>query len=180
MIHMKRKKPATYIELIQLRGTANYLFSCDIGEFIFPSGIDIVYSKSNKPKHIFLGDELIATIRPHDGYVILSEFGFALLLKKLKSEKISCIKKILVRDDIVPHLKKYKTLFAKHIVDVSPNIRPQEEVIIINSKGEVLAVGRALLNGEEMVAFKRGVAVKVRVGKNKVKKLEEYSISEDD
>ena len=159
---MKRKKPATYIELIQLRGTANYLFSFNIGEFIFPNGIDIVYSKNNKPKHIFLEDTLIATIRPHDGYIILSEFGFTLLLKNLKTEDLSCIKKILVRDDVVPHLKKYKTLFAKHIIDASPNIRPQEEVLLCNSLGKPIGMVHTLLSSIEMKSFSYGPAAKVR------------------
>jgi archaeosine-15-forming tRNA-guanine transglycosylase len=36
---------------------------------------------------------------------------------------------------------------------------------VVDERGGVLAVGRALLSGEEMKAFKRGVAVKVRRGR---------------
>ena len=38
------------------------------------------------------------------------------------------------------------------------------EVIVVDEDSEVLAVGRAVLSGIEMKAFKRGVAVKVRHG----------------
>jgi len=166
---MKRKKLATYIELLQLRGTANYLFSCNIGEFIFPDGIDIVYSKNNKPKQIFLGDTLIATIRPHDGYIILSEFGFTLLLKNLKRKDLSCVKKIFVRDDIIPYLKKYKTLFAKHVIDATPTIRPQEEVLLCTSSGVPIGMAHTLLSSIEMKTFSHGPAAKVRYILDKTK-----------
>ncbi|MEM3703718.1 MAG: PUA domain-containing protein [Candidatus Bathyarchaeia archaeon] len=43
-------------------------------------------------------------------------------------------------------------------------IRPKDEVIVVNEKGDFLAVGKAVLSGEEMTAFKSGVAVKVRRG----------------
>jgi archaeosine-15-forming tRNA-guanine transglycosylase len=46
-----------------------------------------------------------------------------------------------------------------------------EEIIILNGKQRVIAVGKAVLSGDEMKAFKRGVAVKVRRGNlEKVKK----------
>jgi len=63
-----------------------------------------------------------------------------------------------------PFIAKGKSVFAKHVVEVDNEIRPQEEVVVINEKKEVLAVGKALLTGKEMKAFKRGVAVRVRRG----------------
>ena len=52
----------------------------------------------------------------------------------------------------------------KHVVDAGEEIRPGDEVIVLYSKREVLGVGRALLNLEEMLAFDVGVAVKIRRG----------------
>jgi len=50
------------------------------------------------------------------------------------------------------------------VIRADGEIRPGEEVIVTNEKDEVLAVGRALLRGKEMLSFKRGVAVKTRRG----------------
>ncbi len=58
-----------------------------------------------------------------------------------------------------------RNAFAKHVVDAGEAIRPGDEVIILNSRREVLGVGRALLNREEMLAFDVGVAVKTRRGR---------------
>jgi len=71
---------------------------------------------------------------------------------------------IRIQEEAVPFVAKGRSVFAKHVVDADVEIRPQEEVFVINGNGEVLAVGRALLTGEEMKAFKRGVAVRVRRG----------------
>ena len=157
---MKQKKQASDIELLQLRGAANYLFSCNVGEYIFPNNIEIVCSKSNKPKHVFLKNTLIATIRPHDGYIILSKFGFTLLLKNLKIFK--CLKRILVRSDIVPYLQEYKTLFAKHIVDCSADIRPHEEILLCDKSGKPVGMAHTLLSALEMKHFNYGAAAKIR------------------
>jgi archaeosine synthase len=53
------------------------------------------------------------------------------------------------------------TLFAPGVVDADPNIIPGDEVIITR-KEELVGVGKAILNGEEMIKAEYGVAVKVR------------------
>ena len=65
-------------------------------------------------------------------------------------------------------------VFAKHVVEANEEIRPMEEVIVLNSHNEVIAVGRAVLSGDEMLEFRKGVAVKVRRGRaEKTKKEKE-------
>jgi predicted RNA-binding protein (TIGR00451 family) len=59
--------------------------------------------------------------------------------------------------------------FAAHIVKADPEIHAKDEVIVVNENREVLAVGRAALSASEMLAFKTGVAVKVRHGCEKAK-----------
>jgi predicted RNA-binding protein (TIGR00451 family) len=69
-----------------------------------------------------------------------------------------------VSKDVAPFIAKGKSVFARHVSRVSPEIRPLEEVIVLNDDREVLAVGKAVLTGREMRAFKRGIAVRVRRG----------------
>jgi len=71
---------------------------------------------------------------------------------------------VKVSKDAAPFVAKGKSVFAKHVVDADEKIRPREEVIVLDERGEVLAVGRAVLTGAEMEAFKCGVAVRVRRG----------------
>ncbi len=39
-----------------------------------------------------------------------------------------------------------------------------DEVMVVDSKDELIAIGRALLVRDEMMALKKGLAVKVREG----------------
>jgi predicted RNA-binding protein (TIGR00451 family) len=96
--------------------------------------------------------------------------GAKRLLKSSKLHRL-CVK---VQEDVAPFVAQGKSVFAKHVVDADEEIRPQEEVIVIGEDNRVLAVGKAVLTGREMKAFKHGVAVKVRRGieeevKNKAK-----------
>jgi predicted RNA-binding protein (TIGR00451 family) len=50
------------------------------------------------------------------------------------------------------------------VVAADQEIRPAEEVLVVDSKDRLLASGRALLSGQEMLAFKVGKAVQVRRG----------------
>ena len=61
-------------------------------------------------------------------------------------------------------------MFAKHVVKVDPEILPEDEVIVVSEEDELLAVGKAKLSAEYMLAFQRGIAVKTRHGIKKEKK----------
>jgi uncharacterized protein with predicted RNA binding PUA domain len=69
-----------------------------------------------------------------------------------------------VSNDVASFVAEGKSVFAKHVVAADSEIRPEEEVTVLDEDGRLLAVGRAVLTGREMLAFKRGVAVKVRRG----------------
>jgi uncharacterized protein with predicted RNA binding PUA domain len=58
-------------------------------------------------------------------------------------------------------------VFAAHVIKADQEIHPKDEVLVLDEKGEVIAVGRAFLSASEMQAFRTGVAVKVRHGREK-------------
>jgi predicted RNA-binding protein (TIGR00451 family) len=70
----------------------------------------------------------------------------------------------MVSEEAAPFVATGKTVFAKHVISADPEIRPAEEVLVVDPGDRLLASGRALLSGEEMMAFKTGVAVVVRRG----------------
>ena len=68
----------------------------------------------------------------------------------------------MVKEDAVPFIKEGKSAFAKFVVDCDPNLRPFDECLIVDEKDNLLAVGRTLLNRDEMLSFEYGMAVKTR------------------
>jgi predicted RNA-binding protein (TIGR00451 family) len=71
---------------------------------------------------------------------------------------------VSVRDDVSEFIEAGGDVFAKHVVSADRCLRPAEEVIVVDQRNHLLAVGRAILSGNDMQYFKRGVAVKVRRG----------------
>jgi len=72
--------------------------------------------------------------------------------------------RVIVDEDAAPFARDGKSQFAQFMVDADPDIRPGDEVLVVDQTDELLAVGRALLNRREMLSFQKGVAVKVRKG----------------
>jgi len=147
--------------LQKIRSVADYQFGKDAGKKLFPDEARIVYSKNTgKIRHIHLKKELLATLRPTTGLFVLTLAGTKRLVREVKPMRCW----VKVHDDAEPFVSKGRSAFAKHVIDADDEIRPNEEVIVINRKDEVLAVGRALLSGTEMKEFNRGMAVRVRRG----------------
>jgi len=64
--------------------------------------------------------------------------------------------------DAVPFVRDGKSAFSKFVVDADEKIRPYDEVLITDEKGNLIATGTALMNRREMLSFREGVAVKTR------------------
>jgi 7-cyano-7-deazaguanine tRNA-ribosyltransferase len=147
--------------LQKIRSVADYQFGRDAGTKLFPDTVRIVYSKNTgKIRHIHLKEELMATLRPTTGLLVLTVAGAKRLVHEVNP--LRCWVK--VHSDAEPFVMKGRSAFAKYVIDADPEIRPNEEVVVINGENRVLAVGRALLSGKEMKDFSRGMAVRVRRG----------------
>lgn len=147
--------------LLRIRKTADYQLGKDVGKVLFPDSVTIGFSKkTGRIRHLFLDGKLLATLRPTDGMFSLTLHGAKRLVADLKPLRHW----VRVEEDIASFIAEGKSVFAKHVTDADVEIRPMEEVIVLDEKDNVLAVGRAVLTGHEMTAFKRGVAVKMRKG----------------
>ena len=148
-------------DLRKIRSVADYQFGKGVGNKLFPDDVIVVHSKNTgRIRYIYLGDGLLATLRPTTGQFILTIVG----AKRLVSEVNPLRMWVKIQDYAEPFVAKGRSAFAKHVTEADDEIRPNEEVIVVSQKNEVLAVGRALLSGTEMKAFSKGIAVRVRRG----------------
>ncbi|MGQ9787878.1 MAG: PUA domain-containing protein [Candidatus Hadarchaeaceae archaeon] len=138
---------------------SDYLFDRGVGSKLFPDGVHVVKT-NGRIRQVWLGNQILCTIRASDGFIVLNRKGAELLHAALSPPRL----RVTVNDEVASFIATGRTVFAKHVVAADPEIRPAEEVLVVDSKDKLLACGRALLNGEEMVAFKNGVAVVVRRG----------------
>jgi predicted RNA-binding protein (TIGR00451 family) len=165
------KSDASSGVLQKVRRVADYQFGIAVGSSLFPDGVVIVLSKrTGRIRHVYFGGELLATLRPRDGLFSLTIEGAKRLMGSLGDRRMW----VRVQEEAVASVGKGGDVFARHVVDVDEEIRPREEVAVLDGKDRVVAVGKAMLSGREMRDFGRGVAVRVRKGwLEKVKKEKE-------
>jgi uncharacterized protein with predicted RNA binding PUA domain len=145
----------------------NFLFGQGISS-VLPADIDVEYSKkTGRIKNFGSSGKLIGTFRT-DGGIALTIYGAGLFLKH-PNFLFNCIVPI---DDAMPFVSEGRSLFVKHVYRCGINVRIGSEVAVINSKQDILAVGRSLFpfsyyhdkNYENSRSPLRGVGVKIREG----------------
>lgn len=138
--------------------TLDYLFGRGVSK-VMPKELTFEYSrKTGKVKAFFRNGRLAGTFRP-DGGIALTVYGASLLVRS-KAFLENCVTVKGVEEFIA----KGRSVFSKHIVSRGTRIRPGSEVAVLDEKGSVIAVGKAVLSSKMMERFKTGVAVKVREG----------------
>ncbi len=140
---------------------ADYQFGQGAGEALFSGNLEIVRSKkTGKIRHIYYGDELIATMRASDSLFVLSKEG----ARRLHSRRDYSKDRVVVNSDAEPYAREGKSIFAKFVIECDKNIRATDEVLIVNENDDLLAFGKALLNSAEIMDFQVGQAIKTRKG----------------
>jgi predicted RNA-binding protein (TIGR00451 family) len=147
--------------LRRIRTVADYQFGKRVGAELFPERVSILFSKrTGRIRYVYLADKHLATLRPTDGHFSLGIEGAKRVAEH--APRAACF--VTVQKDVSRFIVGGGDVFAAHVLKADAEVRAKDEVIIVDCGGNVLAVGRAALCGEEMAAFERGVAVKVRRG----------------
>ena len=71
---------------------------------------------------------------------------------------------IVVDDDAEPFVQAGRNVMHGFVLACDEWTRPGETVLVVNSVGKLLAIGRSQSSPEEFESFKKGIAVKVREG----------------
>lgn len=147
-----------------VRVLADYQFGKNAGKALFSDKCEFVISpKTGKIRQIVENGIRIATIKADTGLLTISIEG----ARRLKEAFSYPLLRVVVLRDVADIISKGKNVFSKHVVNVDPNIRANDEVIVVDEEDNLLATGKAVLSAFEMLEFDRGVAVKVRQGVRK-------------
>ena len=148
-------------DVLRAKAIANYQFGIDVADAMFRGKIEIVKSrKTGKIRNVISDGEHILSLRAGDGLYTLRPEGAQRILEKIPSPRM----RVIVNDDSVPFVSEGRNAFAQFVLDADDEIRPMEEVIVVDKNDRLLATGRALLIKSEMKSLKKGIAVKVRTG----------------
>ena len=121
--------------------------------------------KTNRIRNVLIptdgnNKEVLFTLRSNDNLLIPAKEGAKLIHEKLPFPKY----RVVIDSEVEEFARDGKSVFSKFVINCDKELRPYEEVIIVNENDELLAYGTTLLNGKELEEFNYGVAVSVRSG----------------
>lgn len=147
--------------LLRAKAVARYQFGIEAAESLFRGKMEFVVSRNTgKIRNVISDGEHVLSMRAGDGYYTLRREGASRIMKDVPAPHM----RVVVNDDAIPFVSEGRNVFSAFVTDCDENIRPMEEVIVTDKDDNMLAVGRAMLVRDEMMSFKKGVAVKVRDG----------------
>ena len=113
--------------------------------------------KTGRVRYIGSNGKLLATIRATDGLLVPAP---------PLTERLAALSdyRVKVNEEAAPYVGKGRTVFAKHVVEAGRSVRPGDEVVVVDPEMRPIALGKATLPGPDMVASRRGRAVKTRKG----------------
>ena len=124
------------------------------------------FSKNTgKMKHIYIDKIIQANYRPTLGTFSITIDAAKRILHKIDFPNF----RVQVQSDVSEFISNGKSVFAKHVKTIDPNLRIGNEVFIVDEQDNLLAVGKLSLPPKYIPYFKFGSAVNVRQGINSKK-----------
>ncbi len=151
------------LDLRKVKGISDYQFGKEITDILINDINNIHIERSpntNKIRYIYDRNNLILTLRPTNGFFTLTLNSAKKIIDKVPTPKLRAI----VLNDISEFIKKGRNVFCKHVVEIDDNLRPLDEIIVVNQNNELLAIGKLKLPVSFVKSFSSGIAIKIRKG----------------
>ncbi|MBP1357660.1 MAG: pseudouridine synthase [Sulfolobus sp.] len=149
---------------------AEYQFDSDISECLFSyfpfyfisysnatHRIRYIYISYNKNKGSY---ELYLVLRAQDNLFSLTLVSGNVIKRCSNPPRF----RVVVLNEVADFIRKGRNVFARHVINVDKELRAGDEVIVTDENDNLLAVGKMKLSGEEILTYKKGVAVEVKKG----------------
>jgi len=149
------------IDMSRIRAVADYQFGEGASSVLFDGEVKLVKSKTTlRIRNVLVDGAHVLSMRADDGFFTLRPEGARRLRNGFASPKL----RVIVNKDSAEFNRQGKNVFCGFVLDCDDDIVPFDEVIVVDESDTIVAVGRAMLTRTEMLAFKKGLAVKVREG----------------
>ncbi len=153
------REPASVAELLKLKALLAYQYGAEAAKALEGRKVEVERSSSTgRIRRVYVDGAYFGAIRASDGLFLPSIEGARILLEVLPRGRYT----VVVTKDAAPFIARGRTVFCKHVLEADPEIRAGDEVFVVDEQGRLLAVGRAVVSGREMVLLKRGECVKNR------------------
>ena len=149
--------------LRKIKAISDYQFGPEITDILLEDVGNIRIERSrntDKIRFIYHENDLILTLRPTNGFFSLTIPSARKILKRTKPPKLRTV----VLTEISDFIKEGRNVFCKHVVDIDTDLRPMDEVIVVNQDDELLAIGRLKIPAQQVKFFQSGIAINIRKG----------------
>jgi 7-cyano-7-deazaguanine tRNA-ribosyltransferase len=161
MLASPRKDLPQDPEMLRVSATADMQFGAGAAGALLAGKVELVRSpNTGRVRNVLSDGEHLLSLRAGDGQFSLRVPGAERLRRAFPSPAL----RVMVDADAAEFAAQGKNVFAKFVKDCDPGLRPNDEVMVVDEKDTLAAVGRALMVRDEMLAFGRGMAVRVRQG----------------
>ncbi|MBN2013989.1 MAG: tRNA guanosine(15) transglycosylase TgtA [Candidatus Altiarchaeota archaeon] len=155
---VREDPPFSVRDIEKLRAIMEYQFGSGASDLI-EDGFRIKKSrKTGRIRWIYRKKELVASVRASDHMIIPKQYLAEKLRERFKYPKL----RVVIDDEAVPFVSEGKSVFARFVVWVDPDLRANDEVLVVDRKDELIRTGTLVLAPKEAIDFSRGVAVRVR------------------
>jgi len=156
-----KKREMPDMNLRRVKAVADMQFGMGAGKALLNGKVELVLSKNTgRIRNVIADGQHMLSMRAGDGFFTLKPAGARVLMETFLSPRL----RVIVNADSAEFNIQGRNVFCGFVIDADPGIIPRDEVIVVSEKDELCAVGQAAMTREEMLAFRRGVAVKVREG----------------
>lgn len=142
---------------LKLACTVDALFGEGVSGCI-PPDVRFTHSRTGRIRGVYLGDDLLCTLRIDGGLAITPRLAQMLLTHPVFRE--CCVE---VEEEAASFVRDGRSLFARHVARCGGRVTVAADTPVIYH-GLVIAVGKAVLSAGMMAGCKRGVAVRIRNG----------------
>ncbi len=147
---------------MRVKTIADYQFGKGAGELFVQGKTEYVKNRKGRIKNVMLDGKHVLSLRHYDGLFTLKMAGAMILKEELEPPRM----RVTVTEDSAEFNSQGKNVFCKFVIDADENIRPGDEVLVVDEYDNLVAAGRAFLNSQEMSDLKRGIAVRIREGRD--------------
>lgn len=152
---------ASMLAMLRVQATFRYQFGAEAAAALEAKEVMVERSpRTGKVRRVGLDGNVAMSMRAHDGLFTLTIAGAQRLAAAVPAPR----HRVVVANETAPFNAEGKSVFAKFVRSMDPQLRPGDEALVTDEKGALVAVGQVLLNARETRAFAHGVSVRVREG----------------
>jgi len=158
-----KKAEANLDLLIQIFDTLTYIYDTTVADALMKDYKDFRFEFSKQTgrlRYIHKGKDPFLTIIPTTGWIVPSLEAFEIIKQVSEPPKY----RVIVSDDAAKFASEGKSVFTHHIIEIDRNLRPNDEVMIVDQQDRIAALGKLNFPIQYITNERNGVAVKNKKG----------------